>query len=197
MATMTVLTFAPHPGVAQAPAQIQLRPGDALRILVKDEPTWSGDFPIAEDGTVLLPAVGAIHVTDRPFADVRSSLLAAYETQLVNPEVQITPLVRIAVLGEVQRPGLFTVDPTQALADVLASAGGIGPQGDRGKIQLVRDGRILHARLDPRSQGLGLHLQSGDQVFVGRRSWLSQNSQLLFGVLGSVTTAVIASLIVR
>lgn len=198
VATLTlVLGLLTTANTAAAQAQSSLRPGDAIRILVRDEPTWSGDFPIAEDGTVLLPSLGTIQATNRPFPDVKHELLAAYQKQLRNPEVQIVPLVRIAVLGEVQRPSLFLVDPTQGLADLLALAGGIGPQADRGKIQLVREGKVVAARLDPRSRSLDLQLLSGDQVFVGRKGWVAQNTPIFIGALGSVTAAIIASLIVR
>lgn len=188
---------APLQSASAQRAATSLRPGDALRIQVRDEPTWSGTFQIAEDGTVLLPTLGIVQVAGRPFAEVRAELSAAYRRELVVPEVQIVPLVRVAVLGEVQRPGLFPVDPTQGLADLLATAGGLTPSGDRNGIRLVRDGTVVATRLDPNSETLGLPLQSGDQVFVTRRSWLAQNAPILVGALASVTTAVVASLLVR
>ncbi|MBI2538094.1 MAG: SLBB domain-containing protein [Gemmatimonadetes bacterium] len=184
-----------HPLPAQDP--LRLRPGDALRVQVQDEPSWSGDFEIGEDGTVLLHPLGLVQVAGRPFAEVKEDLLRAYQRELVNTAVTITPLVRIAVLGEVQRPGLLPVDPTLSLADVVAAAGGITPLGDRNKIRLVRDGRALSARLDPESDTRSLSLRSGDELFVGRRSWWAQNTPVLLGALGSVTAAVIASILVR
>jgi protein involved in polysaccharide export with SLBB domain len=181
----------------QAQDTLILRPGDAIRVLVQDEPTWSGDFPISDNGTVSLPPLGLIPVAGRPFPEVREDLLHAYQRELVIAAVTITPLVRIAVLGEVQRPGLLPVDPTLSLADVLAAAGGITPLGDRNKVRLVRDGRAIAARLDPQSTTRTLSLRSGDQIFVGRRSWWAQNTPVLLGALGSVTAAVIASILVR
>ena len=193
-----VLSFAAalaHPLLAQDP--LLLRPGDALRVRIQDEPSWSGDFDVAEDGTVLLRPLGLVPVTGRPFAQVKDELLRAYQRELVNAAVTITPLVRIAVLGEVQRPGLLPVDPTLSLADVVAAAGGITPLGDRNKVRLVREGRVITARLNPESDTRSLSLRSGDQIFVARRSWWAQNTPVLVGALGSVTAAVIASILVR
>ncbi len=184
-------------GTLRAQNPLLLRPGDALRVQVNEEPSWSGDFEIGQDGTALLPPLGLVSVTGRPFAEVKDELLRAYQRELVNPAVTITPLVRIAILGEVQRPGLLPVDPTLSLADVVAAVGGITPLGDRNKIRLVRDGRAMTARLDPDSPTRTLTLRSGDQVFVGRRSWWAQNGPVLIGALGSVTAAVIASILVR
>jgi polysaccharide export outer membrane protein len=193
----SLLLAASTAAAAASQDSLLLRPGDALRIAIETEPSWSGDFPIAEDGTVLLPGLGIVPVAARPFPTVREDLLIRYHAQLVDPAIRITPLVRVAVLGEVMRPGLQPVDPTESLADVLAAAGSLTPLGDRNKIRLVRDGRVIAARLDPGSQTTGLHFRSGDRIFVGRRSWLAQNTPVLLGALGSVTAAVIASILVR
>jgi len=183
------------PQETQSP--LLLRPGDALRIQVQDEPSWSGDFEITQDGSVLLRPLGLVSVAGRPFDEVRQQLLQAYQRELIHGAVSIIPLVRIAVLGEVQRPGLLPVDPTLSLADVVAAAGGITPLGDRNKVRLVRDGRAITARLDPESDTRSLTLRSGDQIFVSRRSWWAQNAPVIIGALGSVTAAVIASILVR
>lgn len=190
-----LLAAVANPLPAQDP--LLLRPGDALRVQVQDEPSWSGDFEIGQDGTVLLRPLGLVPVAGRPFPQVKDELLQAFQRELVNAAVTITPLVRIAVLGEVQRPGLIPVDPTLSLADVVAAAGGITPLGDRNKVRLVRDGRAISARLDPESDTRRLSLRSGDQIFVDRRSWWAQNSPVILGALGSVTAAVIASILVR
>lgn len=189
----------PAPLAAQAPVPprpLRLAPGDALRIEVKDEPTLSGQFAIGLDGEILLPALGIVHAA-RPFTELRDELLAAYATQLVSPVVRITPIVRVAVVGEVRLPGLYPVDPTVTVADVLATAGGLTPQANRRAIALVRDGQVAAARFGPGWSTLDLALQSGDQIVVGRRSWLSENTPFLLGAMGSVAAAAIASLIVR
>src|SRR3990172_8473398 len=89
-------------GTLRAQNPLLLRPGDALRVQVRDEPSWSGDFDVGEDGTVLLHPLGLVPVAGRPFAQVKDELLRAYQRELVNAAVTISPLVRIAVLGEVQ-----------------------------------------------------------------------------------------------
>jgi protein involved in polysaccharide export with SLBB domain len=106
-------------------ARTRLRPGDALRIEVKDEPQFSGEFAIGQDGMILLPVLGTVRVTDLPFAEVDGVLRKRLAGELVDPVIRITPLLRIAVLGEVRQPGLFLVDPTFSAADILARAGGL------------------------------------------------------------------------
>ena len=117
--------------------------------------------------------------------------------ELVNPAFRVTPIPRIAVLGEVRAPGLFPVDGSFTLSALLAQAGGVLPSGDPHKVALVREGSVVNARLEPASRTLHLGLQSGDQIIVGRRSWVRENTPFLIGLLGSMATAVIAGLVVR
>ncbi len=187
----------PAAQAAAALDDLRLRPGDGLRIAVRDEPSLTGEFPVTQAGDALLPEIGIVHVAGRPFADVETEIRAKYARLLVDPQVVIVPLARVAVLGEVRRPGLFPVDPTQTIADVLASAGGLTPTGNPGKIMLLRDGDERRIRLDPDEPALGRALHSGDQILVAQRSWMRENMPVLVGAAASVLAAAVTTLIVR
>jgi len=184
-------------GRAQLPAEVQLRPGDALRIAVKNEPDLSGEFPVAGDGSVMLPIVGLAQVSGRPFAELSAELSSMYARELADPEVQFTPLVRVSVLGEVRNPGLFLVEPSFTMRDVIALAGGLGPSAKRDRIEIERAGERVVAEYEAGSIDLGLHPRSGDEVFVPRRSWLSENLGIFIGAAASVAAAALTSWIVR
>lgn len=184
----------------QAPASrssLRLRPGDAILLELKDEPELGGQYTVGEDGAVLLPLVGLIRVADRPLEDVRAEIIAAYEVELRDPVIRVTPLIRIAVLGEVQRPGLFPVDPTHTIGDVIAAAGGLTSEADRENIVIVRGRESIVMSLDPDAARLQLALESGDQILVGRQSWLRQNATVFVGALASVVAAALTALILR
>ena len=51
------------------------------------------------------------------------------------------------VLGAVVKPGLYSVDETMYFTDVLALAGGVSPDGNPNKIQLVRNGKTIDTPL--------------------------------------------------
>lgn len=174
-----------------------LRPGDAIRLQVKDEPALSGEFPVNEDGRTLFPLVGLVEVAGRPFAAVREDLRAGYARDLLDPVVVATPLVRLAVLGEVRAPGVFPIDPTMTLGDVLASVGGLAPRGDEGKISLVREGEVIAARIEPGAPLLAMPLRSGDQIVVGRQGWAREHMAVFVGAAASVAAAAVTSLIIR
>jgi polysaccharide export outer membrane protein len=157
----------------------------------------SGQFQVGEDGKVLLPLVGLVAVADQPFEQLQRRITELYQSELQEPVLRLVPLQRIAVLGEVRMPGLYPLDPTATLADAIAAAGGLSPLARRSRIQLVRGEAVTRASLDPGSEGLRLKVRSGDQIIVGRRSWLSDNAGVLLGLLGSVAAAAVTSLVLR
>ena len=178
-------------------ARTRLRPGDALRIEVRDEPQFSGEFPIGQDGQILLPVLGTVRVADLPFSEVDSVLRKRITGELVDPVIRITPLLRIAVLGEVRAPGLFLVDPTFSAADILARAGGLTPMAREKGIELRRQDGQVAARFDVRGAIQPVTVASGDQIFVSRRNWISTNLGILLSAGGSVAVALITAALVR
>lgn len=176
---------------------IRLLPGDAVRLEVGDEPELAGDYPVDGSGTALLPLIGLKRVTDRPFEEVRLELMDAYAKELSRPMVRLTPVFRIAVLGEVNRPGLVSVDPTFSLADVVASAGGLAPTADRDAIHLVRGGERLMTSTADQLTLARTQILSGDQVMVGRQSWFQDNLPIFVGASASVVAALVTALVLR
>jgi len=181
----------------EAVAELRLQPGDVVSVEVRDEPSMGGQFQVAEDGTILIPLLGVVPVAGRPFAEVERDVRAAYARELADPVLRVRPMVRVAVLGEVIRPGLFPVDATHTIADVLASVGGLSPWADRGRITLERNGERVRVRFEPGDPTLAMPLQSGDRIVVGRKSWFRENLAIFVGAAASVAAAAVTTLIVR
>jgi polysaccharide export outer membrane protein len=167
-------------------AQTQgLEPGDLVRLKIWREPDLSGDFRVDEKSMVVFPKIGTVDVSRLAVDSLHALLVSSYSRYLQNASVDVTFLRRIDILGEVKTPGLYHVDPTMTLPDVLAMAGGVTPDGDANKIQLIRRGNKELVHL---AQGISLvdsTLRSGDQLRVPQRSWVSRNSA---AVLGAVIT---------
>lgn len=178
-------------GAASAEERITLFPGDILQIEVWREPDLGGVFLVNDRGTVVLPLIGEMAVTGTPVPQLRDSLLSAYRRELRNASINITPLRRIYVLGEVNKPGLLNVDPTVSLAGVIALAGGANPQGDIRRIQIARNGEVMQWEIAPTDALTQLDVRSGDEIVVGRRSWFDRNSTFLVSALLSATSILI------
>ena len=199
---LSLLVLGPRSLFAQPANQaggepIRLRPGDAVRLEVRDEPTLTAEYPVDVDGVVLLPLVGIVPVAGRSFPDVQRDVLEAFRRELANPVIRLTPVLRIAVLGEVMRPGLLPVDPTLTLADILASAGGLSPQANRRDISLIRDGQRIVTTTAEEVALLRTAVLSGDQIFVGRRNWVQENLPILVGGGVSLVATLITALVLR
>jgi polysaccharide export outer membrane protein len=123
-----------------------LRPGDVVRLRIWREPDLSGDFAVNESGVVVLPKVGPLQVTSEDPRSLKTRLVKAYEVYLNQVSIDVVLLRRVQVLGAVRNPGLYQVDPTMVLSDLLALAGGSTSQGNLKGVQLLRNGR---KRVDP------------------------------------------------
>lgn len=198
---LVLLMTCAAPVYAQASAPVReplrLRPGDAVRLHIEDEPHLVGDYAIMEEGGVMLPMLGLVRVAGRPFLEVRSEIEAGYGRELRDRAIVVTPVLRIAVLGEVRQPSLLPVDPTFTIADVLAAAGGLTPVANRRRILLLRDGGTVRLSLDDAPALLAQRLRPGDQIVVERQGWARENISVLLGAGASVLAAAVTSWIIR
>jgi polysaccharide export outer membrane protein len=159
-----------------------LRPGDMIRVHAIGDPDVVGEFLIDENGMVTLPKLGARKVTESPPAQLKQHLLATY-AEFLRYAPEITFLRRIMVWGAVNKPGLYTVDPTMSLGNVLVLAGGASGDGRLNKIELIRDRKIVDADLGPQTLVAEMNLRSGDQLYVPLKAWLARNTGIAFGAV--------------
>jgi protein involved in polysaccharide export with SLBB domain len=174
---------APHADTLES---LAVRPGDQVRILVWGHQELSGDFPIDENYDLLYPLIGPINVRDLTVTQLRERLNTDLAQLFQRPFIAVTPLFRVAVLGEVLKPGLYSVDPTLTVFDVIALAGGPTRDANQNKLQLIRGGQNIRLSLDPaaiaRSTLRELGMRSGDQVVVPRKSLTFQDWSLIVQV---------------
>ena len=143
------------------------------------EPDLSGEFVVDEEGVVTLPMLGRVRAVDLTIAQLRALLIERYTKELRNPSITVTPVRRVYVLGEVNRPGMYGLDPTASLASAVALAGGANREGDLRKLTLIRGDATILSGVDPMADLLSIGTRSGDQIFVERRSWLERNQQFV------------------
>lgn len=180
---------------AQQPSDA-LRPGDAVRIqlvIPGDAGTsqdYSGEYMIDESGRVSLPLIESIQATSLPAQQLRSSIIQRYQSLFRNQAIQVTLLRRVSVLGAVRTPGLYHVDPTMRIGDVIATAGGATPQGKQDEVRIIRNGQEVVTDLSMAS-GVPQDIRSGDQIFIPERNWLARNVPWLVGVGITVTALVV------
>lgn len=172
-----------------------LRPGDRVRLKVWREPDLSGEFEVDEDGIVVFPKVGRLDVQKISTDSLKALLVARYAESLRSPSVEVTVLRKLNVLGAVKNPGLYYVDPTTTVADALALAGGVSPNGKQNSFELLRDGKRLPVELSRDSRLADSPLQSGDQLRVPERGWVARNPAVVVSAGVTAAALIVAALI--
>jgi polysaccharide export outer membrane protein len=179
--------FAQDQSTSGSSPSYRLRPGDILVITVWGQDDYSGDFKVDETGRILYPVLGEIDTRDKTMTQIREEIRTGLQTLFNDPFVTVNPQFSIAVLGEVNNPGLFPVDPTLTVLDIVAMAGGPGRNGDINKIRLMRGGQTLDLRFErDRVGALTLQevgLRSGDQIMVARRFFTGDDLRTLLSVV--------------
>ena len=183
--------FTPGSALAVRPALSAIQPGDLVRVRIWREPDLSGEFPVDETGSVVLPRLGSLSATGESAQAFRARIVRGYEAFLSHSSVEVTLLRRLQVLGAVRNPGLYQLDPTMTVADGLALAGGATPEGNPNHMELIRQGEKLPVQLTLRTQINSSSIRSGDQLFVPERSWASRNPGVIAGIFSVAATTVV------
>lgn len=195
MLLLAVLLLAPTSSLdAQATA---LRAGDKIELAVYRDSSLSGIYPVDERGRVTLPLLGTRQVSETPWPALRDSLLAAYQRELADIAIRLTPLRRIFVLGFVERPGIYYADATVPLAGVIALAGGAAAEGDLRRIRLVRANQTVFEMVPMQDARMLDDVQSGDQLFIDRRGWFDRNAPFFVSAMVGVASIVVTLLVAK
>ncbi len=174
----------------------ELVPGDAVQVTVFGEEELTGEYPVDQNGVVVFPLLGERRVLGMAADSLEQVLVQDYREFLTDPAINVTVLRRVSVLGEVREPGLYPVDLTMSLNEALALAGGVSPNGNLNDIRLIRGTEVMLRDMEAGVPLTATPVQSGDQIFVGQRSWLSRNMALVTTLI-TVSASLTIALLVR
>jgi len=185
IATLATLFFL-HAAVIAANAQenqpsndkYTIKPGDTLSISVWKEEDLQLEVLIRPDGGFSFPLAGDIQAAGRSVDDIAVVLTERLERFI--PDTVVTVAVtaingnRIFVIGQVNNPGAFVMNPRVDVMQALSMAGGTTPFAELNDILILRrtpSGQIaLKFRYGDVERGRNLDqnimLQSGDVVVV-------------------------------
>ncbi|MDX2194302.1 MAG: SLBB domain-containing protein [Gemmatimonadales bacterium] len=179
--------------------QGDFEPNDRLVMRVNGEQSLTDTFTVRTGRLLELPGIGQVSLLGVLRSEAQDVLKKKVATQLRDPEVVVMPLMRLAVVGGVGRPGYFWMPADLVLGDAVMRAGGLSQDSrpDRIKGRRFRLGRptpLSEMQLrDGLARGLSLdqlNLQSGDELEVGKRGqpWTTYiwPVSLLLGVIATV-----------
>jgi polysaccharide export outer membrane protein len=160
----------------------QLGAGDAIRILVFQNPDLTLDSRVSEGGTITYPLIGTVQIGGLTISGAEKKIAGALKDGgfVQQPQVNIVLIQvrgnQVSVLGQVNRPGRFPLETFNTrVSDMLAAAGGATSAGDDVVIVTgVRDGKPFRKQIDIPSLYIGdkpdadLVLSGGDTIYVHR-----------------------------
>jgi polysaccharide biosynthesis/export protein len=176
--------------------QSRLEPGDVVRLRIWREPDLSGEFPVDESGTAVFPKIGPTKVAQITADSLRALLVATYSQYLRDPAIEVTFLRRVTILGAVNHPGIYPVDPTMTVHDAFALAGGTLPTGSAKHFKLRRNGKEIDVDFSQDTPIGRTSIRSGDELYVPERSWFARNGIYVIGA-AITATAIVVSTVIR
>lgn len=173
------------PGVAEDPARpFSLLPGDLLSVrVISLSPLETVDVPVQATGWVHVPLAGDVEVGGLTLGDAASRIERAYGAYDRHARVVLTVKEarghRATVVGAIDKPGSYVLEPDTRLAELFAKAGGslrstmdTGESVDAADLpaaRLVRSGVALPVSVERALTGDVRHnvrVSSGDLLYV-------------------------------
>ncbi len=177
---------------AHAGDDYRLAEGDAIHIVVFQNPDLTLDTRVTESGTIAYPLIGQVKVGGLTMSEAQDKIATALENGRFVKQAQVnivlTQIVgnQVSVLGQINKPGSYPlVTFNTHVSQMLATAGGIAPTG--GDVVILtgtRDGQPYRKEIDIAS--LYLDGKTADDVLLAGGDTLYVDRAPLFYIYGEV-----------
>lgn len=156
------------------PLKYVIGPGDEVKLLLWGRVNAQYTLAVDRDGKITIPQIGPMFVAGMTFEEMSKQVIKQSE-QIVGTNVDISmgalKTIPIFVLGDVRRPGAYTIGSFATMTDALLIAGGPTEIGSMRSVQLKRKGQLvttfdLYDLLLKGDKSKDMTLMAGDVVFV-------------------------------
>lgn len=171
LALLGSMPLAAQQSLPPTPPEVEVQPGDVVRVDVWLKPELSGEFYVSADGSLADPFYAPVRVTGISFSAAAERVRDHVARIEASPRVWVEPLFRVMVGGEVRQPNTYTLRREHTVAQAVAQAGGMTDSGALDRVRLTRDGRVHEIDLtDPADPLAHSPIHSGDEIMVLRRA---------------------------
>src|SRR5579863_6214330 len=107
--------------------------GDLIEMSVFDTPELSGKLRVSNNGEIILPLVGKLHVAGMKAEDAAALIRQKFVDGAYLKDPQVTVFIaeyatqNVSVLGEVKNPGIYPAFGAHHLLDYISAAQGLTP----------------------------------------------------------------------
>ncbi|HEY9257668.1 SLBB domain-containing protein [Chitinophaga sp.] len=145
------LTFEPNLRIP-TPSNYRLAANDQIMIDVYGYSEVQYKLTVTEEGYIRIPNVGPVYVNGLTMEEAKTritkQLSAIYSTISTGKTFVQTSLgdirsIRVLMIGEIQRPGTYTLPSLASVANALYVSGGPDDNGSFRSIQVIRNGQVI------------------------------------------------------
>jgi polysaccharide biosynthesis/export protein len=178
LACCVIVALAWASGAMAQDPNYTVKPGDVLSVSVWKEPDLQKETLVRPDGSFSFPLVGEVDAKGKTVADLTKTMgqrLAKYISDpVVTVSIQEIKGNKVYVIGQVNKPGEFIMNPSVDVMQALSMAGGTTPFASLGDIVVLRrtpaGKQSLPFRYNDvvkgRRMDQNIDLQAGDVVVV-------------------------------
>lgn len=157
------------------PANYVMGPGDTIVVQLYGKENLAHSLVLNREGQIQFPQIGPVTLAGLTFSQAQKVIEQIVSEQMIGVKASVTMgalrTIRVFVLGEVQRPGSFTVGSLATMTNALFASGGITDVGSLRNIQLKRRGELvttldLYSLLLNGDTSNDARLLPGDVIFV-------------------------------
>lgn len=153
----------------------KLQPGDTLTISVVNK-IDAVSYKVNPDGWFTMPMIGDVVITDKNLEQLREELTIRLAEFVKEPEVVValgTGGIEVNVLGEISKPGKYSLARNCTLLDAISKANGFTRRAAKRKVVVIHKGEekpyaVVNVQDIVRGKKGAVNpvLQEGDLVYV-------------------------------
>jgi protein involved in polysaccharide export with SLBB domain len=175
-----------------------LQVGDRVVVTIVSDAVHRDTVVVRSERTLELPGMIVVPVAGVLRSELQERVSSEVLKYIKAQQVEVTPLMRVGVLGAVTRPGYFAFASDLPLSDAIMGAGGPTGTADVGRTTVRRRNQEFRSAGETSKAiagGLTLDqfgLAAGDELVVGQHSEIGGRLLGMTGALASVLTLFVA-----
>ena len=146
------MTFEPNLRIA-TPMNYIIGPDDEIVVIISGYQEYNSRFKVNPEGFITIPNVGVIYVAGLTFEEasqrIKDKLVANgysnIRTGLTKVNITLGSIrsIKVTLLGEVKKPGTYTLPSLATVFNALYASGGPGERGSFRNIEIIRNNRVV------------------------------------------------------